>query len=433
MKKILYPERGIWKSILQRPADDDSVFLKSAICDVLKEIEKDGDKAVLKFTEKYDKVKLKELVVSQAEINKSSQKVKKELKAAIEIARKNIEKFHKHQTQKTTIIETMPGVKCWQKSTPIDKVGLYIPGGTAPLFSTVLMLGIPAKLAGCKEIVLCTPPNEKGNVNPIILYTAKLIGITRIFKIGGIQAIGAMAFGTESVPKVFKIFGPGNKYVTIAKHLVLTMDVAIDMPAGPSELAVIADATSNPAYVAADLLSQAEHGEDSQVLLVTTDETILNNIDNEIKLQIKKLPRRKIAAKALSNSKMIVLKNEGQLIDLVNEYAPEHLIINTKDYQKLSDKIVNAGSVFLGPYASESAGDYASGPNHTLPTSGSAKVFSGVSVASFSKKITFQELNKEGMMNIGASVEILAEAEKLFAHKNAVTIRLQDIQNSSKI
>lgn len=424
MKVIKYPQKSEWSKILARPAFDTS-SLNATVSSILAEIKSGGDKAVISYEEKFDKVQLSSLSVSQKEIEDSDKLLSEELKSAIRTAKDNIEKFHAAQKFEPKKIETTEGVVCWQKAVGIEKVGLYIPGGTAPLFSTVLMLAVPAKIAGCREIVLCTPPDKDGNVNPAILYAAKVAGVNKIFKIGGVQAIGAMAYGTESVPKVYKIFGPGNQYVVAAKQLVSLKEVAIDMPAGPSEVQVIADQTANPAFIASDLLSQAEHGVDSQVILTTTNENIIQSVVTEIEKQLAELPRKEIAEKALQHSIAILLDNEEELIELTNEYAPEHLIIETKNYIDFVDKIINAGSVFLGHYTPESAGDYASGTNHTLPTNGHAKAYSGVNLDSFVKKITFQEISKEGIKNLGSTIEIMAENELLFAHKNAVTLRLK--------
>ena len=424
MKVIKYPQRSEWSKILARPAFDTS-SLNATVSSILAEIKSGGDKAVISYEEKFDKVQLSSLSVSQKEIEDSDKLLSEELKSAIRTAKDNIEKFHAAQKFEPKKIETTAGVVCWQKAVGIEKVGLYVPGGTAPLFSTVLMLAVPAKIAGCREIVLCTPPDKDGNVNPAILYAAKVAGVNKIFKIGGIQAIGAMAYGTESVPKVYKIFGPGNQYVVAAKQLVSLKEVAIDMPAGPSEVQVIADETANPAFIASDLLSQAEHGVDSQVILTTTNENIIQSVVTEIEKQLAELPRKEIAEKALQHSIAILLDNEEELIELTNEYAPEHLIIETKNYIDFVDKIINAGSVFLGHYTPESAGDYASGTNHTLPTNGHAKAYSGVNLDSFVKKITFQEISKEGIKNLGSTIEIMAENELLFAHKNAVRLRLK--------
>lgn len=424
MKVIKYPQKSEWSKILARPAFDTS-SLNATVSSILAEIKSGGDKAVISYEEKFDKVQLSSLSVSQKEIEDSDKLLSEELKSAIRTAKDNIEKFHAAQKFEPKKIETTAGVVCWQKAVGIEKVGLYIPGGTAPLFSTVLMLAVPAKIAGCREIVLCTPPDKDGNVNPAILYAAKVAGVNKIFKIGGVQAIGAMAYGTESVPKVYKIFGPGNQYVVAAKQLVSLKEVAIDMPAGPSEVQVIADETANPAFIASDLLSQAEHGVDSQVILTTTNENIIQSVVTEIEKQLAELPRKEIAEKALQHSIAILFDNEEELIELTNEYAPEHLIIETKNYIDFVDKIINAGSVFLGHYTPESAGDYASGTNHTLPTNGHAKAYSGVNLDSFVKKITFQEISKEGIKNLGSTIEIMAENELLFAHKNAVTLRLK--------
>ncbi|MDR1090147.1 MAG: histidinol dehydrogenase [Prevotella sp.] len=424
MQIIKYPERSEWTKILARPVFDTS-SLNNTVSAVLNDIKSGGDKAVLEYEEKFDKVRLSSLTVNPKEIDEADALVSEELKAAIRQAKKNIETFHRSQIFETKKIETTPGVTCWQKAVAIEKIGLYIPGGTAPLFSTVLMLAIPAKIAGCNEIILCSPPNREGKIHPAILYTAKEAGVNKIFKAGGIQAIGAMAYGTESIPKVYKIFGPGNQYVMAAKQLVSLKDVAIDMPAGPSEVQVIADDTANPAFVAADLLSQAEHGADSQVILTTTSEAFISKVSLETGLQLAKLPRRDTAEKALQNSKLILLKDKQEVIDITNLYAPEHLIIETSHYMDIADKTINAGSVFLGHYTPESAGDYASGTNHTLPTNGYATAYSGVNLDSFIKKITFQEITGEGIQNLGPTIEIMAENEELFAHKNAVTLRLK--------
>lgn len=424
MQIIKYPARSDWKTILARPAFDTS-SLNSTVSAVLADIKDRGDAAIFEYEEKFDKVKLSSLIVSKDEIEASELLVSDELKSAIRLAKNNIETFHRSQIFETKKVETTSGVTCWQKAVAIEKVGLYIPGGTAPLFSTVLMLAIPAKIAGCKEIILCSPPNKEGKINPAILFAAKEAGVDKIFKIGGIQAIGAMAYGTGSVPKVYKIFGPGNQYVMAAKQLVSLKDVAIDMPAGPSEVQVIADETANPAFVAADLLSQAEHGADSQVIMTTTSESLISDVLQEIELQLFELPRREIAEKALQNSKLILLKSDKEIIDITNKYAPEHLIIETSDYMDIADQIINAGSIFLGHYTPESAGDYASGTNHTLPTNGYATAYSGVNLDSFVKKITFQKITKEGIRNLGPAIEIMAENEELFAHKNAVTLRLK--------
>lgn len=425
MKLIKYPAKEIWKDILKRPSIDNT-SLEATVQTVLSDIKTNGQSAVKKYTLQFDKVNIENVFVSDSEFSKAEKLISDELKKAIQMAKKNIETFHSAQKENVKVIETMPGVKCWRKSVAIQKVGLYIPGGTAPLFSTILMLGVPAKLAGCEEIILCTPPDKNGNVNPAILYTAKLIGITKVFKVGGVQAIGAMAYGTEVIPQVYKIFGPGNQYVTCAKQLINKQGVAIDMPAGPSEVAVLVDETYVPEFVAADLLSQAEHGSDSQVILVSTNETIIQNIQKELEKQLAVLPRKDLASKALENSKAILVKSNDEAIDLLNEYAPEHLIIACENDEALAEQVVNSGSVFLGNYSCESAGDYASGTNHTLPTNGYAKAYSGVSLDSFVKKITYQKLSKEGINNIGPAIELMAEAEGLQAHKNAVSERLKN-------
>ncbi|MBP9070075.1 MAG: histidinol dehydrogenase [Bacteroidia bacterium] len=418
------PTKENWEGILKRPAID-LKELESNVSAILNDIRSNGDAAVKRYTMQFDKIALNSFRVSEEEINSAQNEISNELKAAIMQAKTNIEKFHTSQKEEIKFIETMPGVKCWRKSIGIEKVGLYIPGGSAPLFSTVLMLGVPAIIAGCKEIILCTPCNSEGKVNAAILFSAKLCGITTIFKIGGVQAIGAMAYGTQSVPKVYKIFGPGNQFVTCSKQLVNKEGIAIDMPAGPSEVAIIADDSAQPSFIAADLLSQAEHGEDSQVILVSTSQTVIDKTLLELDIQLKQLDRSAIAQKALKNSKAILVNSLEQGMELLNEYAPEHLIIACKNYEELSEKVINAGSVFLGNYSCESAGDYASGTNHTLPTNGYAKAYSGVSLDSFVKKITFQNLSKEGLENIGQTIELMAEAEGLTAHKNAVTIRLK--------
>ena len=427
MKKILYPDKAVWKEMLRRPTLN-MAALAEKVGVILKNVETNGDKAVIEYEEQFDHVKLESLTVTPEEMKEAEAQVPIELKVAILLAQRNIYTFHKKQKFEGKKVETMEGVTCWQKAVGIEKVGLYIPGGTAPLFSTVLMLAVPAKIAGCKEIVLCTPPNKEGKIHPAILYAAQVAGVSKIFKAGGVQAIGAMAYGTESVPKVYKIFGPGNQYVMAAKQQVSLHDVAIDMPAGPSEVEVIADETANPAFVAADLLSQAEHGVDSQVVLVTTSEKLLEEVEYEVQHQLSRLPRWEIAEKSLANSKLILVKDMDEAIELTNEYAPEHLIIETKDYMELAEKVVNAGSVFLGAYTPESAGDYASGTNHTLPTNGYAKAYSGVSLDSFIRKITFQEINHEGIQNIGPAIEVMAANEHLDAHKNAVSVRLNSLK-----
>ena len=427
MKKILYPHKNDWADILKRPVLNMET-LRGTVCEVLDKIKAEGDKAVIEYEERFDKVKLESLAVTDAEMKEAEAQVPIELKVAILLAQRNIYTFHKKQKFEGKKVETMEGVTCWQKAVGIEKVGLYIPGGTAPLFSTVLMLAVPARVAGCKEIVLCTPPNKEGKIHPAILYAAQVSGVNKIFKAGGVQAIGAMAYGTESVPKVYKIFGPGNQYVMAAKQQVSLHDVAIDMPAGPSEVEVIADETANPAFVAADLLSQAEHGVDSQVVLITTSEKLLHEVEYEVQRQLARLPRWEMAEKSLANSKLILVKDMEEAIAMTNEYAPEHLIIETSNYMELAEKVVNAGSVFLGSYTPESAGDYASGTNHTLPTNGYAKAYSGVSLDSFIRKITFQEINREGIQNIGPAIEVMAANEQLDAHKNAVSVRLASLK-----
>lgn len=427
MKIIRYPQPSEWAELLKRPVMNMET-LRGTVSEVLGRIKAEGDKAVLDYEERFDKVKLNGLAVSEAEIEEAESMVSDELKKAIQLAEQNIRTFHSAQKFVGKKVETQPGVTCWQKAVAIEKVGLYIPGGTAPLFSTVLMLATPAKIAGCKEIVLCTPPNKEGKVNPAILYAARVAGVSKIFKAGGVQAIGAMAYGTESVPKVYKIFGPGNQYVMAAKQQVSLHDVAIDMPAGPSEVEVLADESANPAFVAADLLSQAEHGVDSQVVLITTSEALVSAVEEEVQRQLALLPRMEIASKSLVNSKLILVKDMDEAISMTNEYAPEHLIIETRNYMELAEKVVNAGSVFLGSLTPESAGDYASGTNHTLPTNGYAKAYSGVSLDSFIRKITFQEITREGILNIGPAIEVMASNEQLDAHKNAVSVRLKTIQ-----
>ena len=426
MKIIRYPERGEWKKIVERPHLDVSQ-LNAIVKSVLDDIRANGDKAVMAYEEKFDHVKLSSLAVSEAEIDEAMTLVSEDLLSSLRTAHHNIKTFHEAQRYEGIRVETAPGVTCWQKSVPIDKVGLYIPGGTAPLFSTVLMLATPAKIAGCKEIVLCTPPNREGKVNPAILAAARIAGVNKIFKAGGVQAIGAMAYGTESVPKVYKIFGPGNQYVMAAKQQVSLHDVAIDMPAGPSEVCVIADETSRADFVAADLLSQAEHGIDSQVFLISTSEKMIEEVRKEIDIQLEQLPRKELASKTLENSTFVLVHDGQEAMDLSNAYAPEHLIITTANYQELAEKVVNAGSVFLGLYACESAGDYASGTNHTLPTHGYATAYSGVNLDSYNRKVTFQHLTEEGIRSIGHAVEVMAENEELMAHKNAMTLRVRAI------
>ena len=429
MRIIEYPQPSQWADIVERPHLDVSQ-LNATVESVLADIREHGDEAVKRYEEKFDHVALQSLAVSEEEMLEAESLVSDELKEALRLAHHNIATFHAEQRFEGKKIETAPGVVCWQKSSPIEKVGLYIPGGTAPLFSTVLMLATPAKIAGCKEIVLCTPPNREGRVNPAILMAARIAGVDKIYKIGGVQAIGAMAYGTESVPKVYKIFGPGNQYVMAAKQQVSLHDVAIDMPAGPSEVCVIADAESNAPFVAADLLSQAEHGVDSQVFLISTSKEMIEKVSKEVEAQLKQLPRKELASKTLENSTFVLVKDSEEAIALSNTYAPEHLIIATKDYEQLAQKVVNAGSVFLGKYACESAGDYASGTNHTLPTHGYAMAYSGVNLDSFVRKITFQHLSPEGIHSIGRAVELMAENEQLHAHRNAMTLRIKSLSNS---
>ncbi|MCR6507886.1 histidinol dehydrogenase [Bacteroides sp. KH569_7] len=420
---ISNPDKSQWQEILKRPVmNTENLF--DTVRSVIDRVKAEGDRAVLDYEEKFDKVVLASLAVLEEEQQEAENLVSEDLKAAIRLAKQNIETFHAAQRFEGKKVQTQPGVTCWQKAVAIEKVGLYIPGGTAPLFSTVLMLAVPAKIAGCKEIVLCTPPGRDGKVHPAVLFAAKVAGVNRIFKAGGIQAIAAMAYGTESVPKVYKIFGPGNQYVTAAKQLVSLRDVAIDMPAGPSEVEVLADETANPVFVAADLLSQAEHGVDSQAILITTSVELQQAVKVEVERQLALLPRKEIAEKSLANSKLIVVDSMKEAIELTNAYAPEHLIIETKDYLSLAERIVNAGSVFLGSLTPESAGDYASGTNHTLPTNGYAKAYSGVSLDSFIRKITFQEIKPEGLNSIGPAIELMAANEQLDAHKNAVSVRL---------
>jgi histidinol dehydrogenase len=426
MKTYINPPQDSWPEILKRPVFEVS-DLFGKVQTILDEIKMIGDEALRKYTLQFDGVKLDSFLATEKELTEAELQIDEKLKEAINLASKNIQTFHAAQITQIKKTETTSGVVCWQKPVPIEKVGLYIPGGTAPLFSTVLMLAIPAQIAGCKEIVLCSPPNKEGKIHPAILYAAKISGVTQIYKLGGVQAIGAMAFGTQTIPKTYKIFGPGNQFVVVAKQLVSMNDVSIDMPAGPSEVLVVADETSNAAFVASDLLSQAEHGADSQVVLVANNQEVVENVLTEIELQIKNLPRGKTATKALENSILIVMGNFKEQIDLINEYAPEHLIISTKNYPDYIDKITNAGSVFLGEYTPESAGDYASGTNHTLPTNGWVRSYSGVNLDSFLKKITFQEISKEGLKNIGPAIEIMAAAEELEAHKNAITLRLKQL------
>ena len=430
MKQIKYPSREQWTDILKRPAlNTESLF--DTVRGIINRVRAEGDAAVIEYEATFDKAILTSLAVTEAELEEGVALVSEELKAAISLAKKNIETFHASQRFVGHKVETMEGVICWQKAVGIEKVGLYIPGGTAPLFSTVLMLAVPAKIAGCKEIVLCTPPDKNGKIHPAILFAAQMAGVSKIFKAGGVQAIAAMAYGTESVPKVYKIFGPGNQYVTAAKQLVSLRDVAIDMPAGPSEVEVLADDSANPVFVAADLLSQAEHGVDSQAVLITTSEKLQGDVMKEVERQLAELPRREIAEKSLANSKLILVKDMDEALELTNEYAPEHLIIETENYREIAERVINAGSVFLGSFSPESAGDYASGTNHTRPTNGYAKAYSGVSLDSFIRKITFQEIRPEGMKAIGPAIEIMAANEQLDAHKNAVSVRLRDINCKS--
>lgn len=426
MKIIKFPSKSEWPEIVKRPHLDLSE-LNATVKRVLDDVKAHGDAAVKRYEHQFDHVELDGLAVSEAEIDEAMQLISPELKASLELAHHNISVFHEAQRFEGQKIETAPGVVCWQKSVPIEKVGLYIPGGTAPLFSTVLMLATPAKIAGCREIVLCTPPNREGKVNPAILAAARIAGVSKIFKAGGVQAIGAMAYGTESVLKVYKIFGPGNQFVMTAKQQVSLHDVAIDMPAGPSEVCVIADAKSNPVFVAADLLSQAEHGTDSQVMLITTSEDMLNRVKDETERQLERLPRKEIAAKTLENSQLVLVHDTDEAMALSNCYAPEHLIIATEDYEQLAQKVVNAGSVFLGPWACESAGDYASGTNHTLPTHQYALAYNGVNLDSYNRKVTFQLLSKEGIKSIGKAVVCMAENEQLEAHAEAMRVRLENI------
>ena len=427
MKVIKYPAKEEWSEIVKRPHLDVSQ-LNATVQGVLDDVKNHGDEAVKRYEEKFDHAHLDSLAVTEAEIEEAEKMVSQELKDALHLAHHNIAAFHQSQKFDGVKVETCPGVTCWQKSVAIEKVGLYIPGGTAPLFSTVLMLATPAKIAGCKEIVLCTPPNKEGKVNPAILMAAKIAGVSKIFKAGGVQAIGAMAYGTESVPKVYKIFGPGNQFVMAAKQQVSLHDVAIDMPAGPSEVCLIADETANPVFAAADLLSQAEHGFDSQVFFITTSEKVLDDVKNEVEEQLERLPRKEMAQTSLDNSKFILVKTEEEAIDLCNTYAPEHLIIATADYEQLAERVVNAGSVFLGNYACESAGDYASGTNHTLPTHGYALAYNGVNLDSYNRKITFQHLTEEGIRNIGNAVVTMAENEQLEAHANAMRLRVNSLK-----
>ena len=428
MNKIYNPKQENWASLLERPTKtvDD---IEATVKEIFTAVQNKGDKAVQQYTTQFDGIALDTILVSDEEVQNAIINVSDELKAAIQLAKSNIEKFHTAQKTNRVSVETAPGVECWQEKRPIQKIGLYIPGGTAPLFSTVLMLAVPAKIAGCKEVVLCSPPDANGNLNPAILYAAQLCGVTKILKVGGIQAIAGMTFGTATIPKVYKIFGPGNQYVTVAKQLATQFGVAIDMPAGPSELLVVADDSAVPAFVASDLLSQAEHGTDSQVILVSTSKQMIDAVEEEVQSQLAILPRKTIAEKAIANSKLIFVENAAIALDLINEYGPEHFIICTENNDYFVDNIANAGSVFIGNYTPESAGDYASGTNHTLPTNGYAKNYSGVNLDSFMKSMTFQKISEAGIQTIGKAIEIMAEKEGLQAHKNAVTLRLNAIEN----
>ncbi|MDD3195916.1 MAG: histidinol dehydrogenase [Paludibacter sp.] len=429
MQIIKHPSRDSWKELLKRPQMNNETLF-SSVQSVLDNVRVNGDKAVLSYTEQFDGVSLSALEVSKDEITEALSKIDPQLKQAIEMARRNIWKFHSEQQFETKEIQTSPGVVCWQKAIAIEKVGLYIPGGNAPLFSTVLMLGIPASIAECKEIILCTPPDKEGKVHPAVLYAAQVAGVHRIFKIGGTQAIAAMAYGTESVPKVYKIFGPGNQYVTAAKQLVSLKDVAIDMPAGPSEVEVLADESAHPSFVAADLLSQAEHGVDSQSILITVSEKLIEQVQEEILHQLETLPKAEFVRRSLEHSKLILVRNLEEAVEMTNEYAPEHLIIATRYYRGVAENIINAGSVFLGNFTPESAGDYASGTNHTLPTNGYAKAYSGVNLDSFVRKVTFQEISREGLTNLSNAIILMAENEELQAHSNAVKLRLSEEQEN---
>ena len=428
MNKIYNPKQENWASLLERPTKtvDD---IEATVKEIFTAVQNNGDKAVQQYTTQFDGIALDTILVSDEEVQNAIINVSDELKAAIQLAKSNIEKFHTAQKTNRVSVETAPGVECWQEKRPIQKIGLYIPGGTAPLFSTVLMLAVPAKIAGCKEVVLCSPPDAAGNLNPAILYAAQLCGVTKILKVGGIQAIAGMTFGTATIPKVYKIFGPGNQYVTVAKQLATQFGVAIDMPAGPSELLVVADDSAVPAFVASDLLSQAEHGTDSQVILVSTSKQMIESVEEEVQSQLAILPRKTIAEKAIANSKLIFVENQEIALDLINEYGPEHFIVCTENNDYYVDNIANAGSVFIGNYTPESAGDYASGTNHTLPTNGYAKNYSGVNLDSFMKSMTFQKISEAGIQTIGKAIEIMAEKEGLQAHKNAVTLRLNAIEN----
>lgn len=427
MNKIYNPKRVDWNNVLKRPTQT-VADIEGLVNGIFEEVRSNGDDTIKKYTEQFDKVVLESMLVSKTEIEEAQKLVSDDLKEAINLAKINIEVFHKAQKTGRVEVETVAGVSCWQEKRPIQKVGLYIPGGTAPLFSTILMLGVPAAIAGCKEIVLCSPPDKEGKLNPAILYTANLCGVTKIVKVGGIQAIAGMTFGTATIPQVYKIFGPGNQYVTVAKQIATKYGVAIDMPAGPSELLVVADDSANAAFVASDLLSQAEHGVDSQVILVSTSKSMINAVEKEVALQIEELPRKEIAKQAISNSKLIYVDNDQDAIDLINEYGPEHYIVCVENENFYIDNTQNAGSVFIGNYTPESAGDYASGTNHTLPTNGYAKQYSGVNLDSFMKSMTFQKINEKGIQTIGKAIELMAEAEGLQAHKNAVTLRLNSLK-----
>ncbi len=427
MRKVYNPDKSDWADLLKRPTQT-VADIEDTVNQIFTKVKQEGDGAIFRYTEQFDKVQLDSLLVSESEIVEAEGLVSEELKEAINLAKSNIEVFHKAQITQRVEIETTNGVRCWQEKRPIQKVGLYIPGGTAPLFSTILMLAVPARIAGCKEIVLCSPPNTEGKLDPAILYTASLCGVTKIIKVGGIQAIAGMTFGTETVPQVYKIFGPGNQYVTVAKQIATKHGVAIDMPAGPSELLVVADDTANAAFVASDLLSQAEHGIDSQVILVSTSKQLIEGVEKEVAAQLVDLPRMEIAKQAIANSKLIYVEDDQTAIDLINEYGPEHYIVCVSNEDFYVDNTLNAGSVFIGNYTPESAGDYASGTNHTLPTNGYAKQYSGVNLDSFMKSMTFQKISAEGIQNIGNAIELMAEAEGLQAHKNAVTLRLNSLK-----
>ena len=427
MNKINNPKREDWKDVIKRPTQT-LADIEGLVNEIFHEVAEKGDTSIKKYTEQFDKVVIENLLVSQIEIDAAKTLVSNELKEAIQLAKSNIEVFHTAQRTGRVEVETSKGVSCWQEKRPIQKVGLYIPGGTAPLFSTILMLAVPAAIAGCKEIILCSPPNKDGKLNPAILYTANLCGVTKIVKVGGIQAIAGMTFGTESIPQVYKIFGPGNQFVTVAKQIATKHGVAIDMPAGPSELLVVADDTANAAFVASDLLSQAEHGVDSQVILVSTSKDLIDAVEKEVEIQLEDLPRKEIARMAIANSKLIYVDNDREAIDIVNEYGPEHFIVCVANEDFYIGNTQNAGSVFIGNYTPESAGDYASGTNHTLPTNGYAKQYSGVNLDSFMKSMTFQKISKEGIQCIGNAIELMAEAEGLKAHKNAVTLRLNSLK-----